>query len=434
MRPSSPQLVVADKRGKIFSMDFLAAAGMKAGHLTPLKPKDLIRLPSGSELFVLPDRRPIGYDTNTKGFIALGKDPFTKKSSEYFAVAAFPSPGYTITYNSAYSQGDTQRRLPLFSYSAVAFYKNEFYITAVRVDRELRQDTRLMDMQKAARNIKKLQKLFPENRLFRHLEGCALCYSCPAAKNLFLNRYEAPLPTSATCNSRCLGCISYQPDKGCSITQPRIEFRPSPEEIAEVAIYHIRNAKDPVVSFGQGCEGEPLLVAPTIEKAIRLIRKETEKGIINLNTNASRPEAVARLFDAGLNSIRGSINSIQENYYNRYYRPKGYCFNDVLRSIRAAKKRGGFISLNYLVLPGFTDSRPEVELLRKTIARERIDMLQLRNLNIDPAYYLKHLKFSVDPDNMLGIKETIVSFKKEFPKLMLGYFNPSRARINRASK
>ena len=34
------------------------------------------------------------------------------------------------------------------------------------------------------------------NRLFRHLETCALTYGCPAAKNLFLCRYEAPLPTS----------------------------------------------------------------------------------------------------------------------------------------------------------------------------------------------------------------------------------------------
>ncbi|MCK4423827.1 MAG: hypothetical protein KAV18_07145 [Candidatus Omnitrophica bacterium] len=47
--------------------------------------------------------------------------------------------------------------------------------------------------------------------------------------------------------------------------------------------------RQPVVSFGQGCEGEPLLVYKTLSQAIKLIRKQTKKGTINLNTNASRP-------------------------------------------------------------------------------------------------------------------------------------------------
>jgi len=434
MRSSTPKLVVADEKAKIFSIDFLAAAGMKAGHLFPIRVKDLIRLPHGSELFTLPDRSPIGYDSDIKGFTALPEDPSSKKTRKYFAVAAFCSPGYTITHNSAYIQEKQAMRLPLFSYSAVAFYKNDFYVTATRVDKELRQDTRFMDMQKAASNIRNLKKIFPENRLFRHLEGCALCYSCPAAKNLFLNRYEAPLPTSVTCNSRCLGCISYQPDSGCPITQPRIKFRPSVKEIAEVALYHIKSVKDPVVSFGQGCEGEPLLMALTIEKAIKRIREVTKKGIINLNTNASKPKALKRLLDAGLDSIRVSSNSVQEIYYNRYYRPRGYSFKDVLESIRISKKKGAFVSLNYFMFPGFSDSKKEVDLLKKTISKEKIDMLQLRNLNIDPMYYLQSMKFSEKAPEQIGIKESIAAIKKEFPKIMLGYFNPSKARICRWHK
>jgi len=31
------------------------------------------------------------------------------------------------------------------------------------------------------------------------------------------------------------------------------------QEIAEVALAHIRQVKKSVVSFGQGCEGDPLL-------------------------------------------------------------------------------------------------------------------------------------------------------------------------------
>ena len=98
------------------------------------------------------------------------------------------------------------------------------------------------------------------------------------------------------------------------------------------------------------------MAGEAIEEAIKIIRQKTEKGVINLNTNASKPEVVKRLFKAGLNSIRVSINSAQEKYYSRYYKPQGYKFNDVLKSIKIAKGAGGFVSLNYLVIPGFTDS------------------------------------------------------------------------------
>ncbi|NQT94820.1 MAG: radical SAM protein [Candidatus Omnitrophica bacterium] len=424
MQRERPQLVVSDRKGKIFNIPYLAV-GMKAGSFFPLALKDLVRLPQGSELFMLPSRKPVGYDTAAKDFVV---------PDGYSAVAAFVSPGHTITYNSAYIEDKKVDRLPLFSYGAVAFYKGEFYVTALRVDREPRQDIRFMDISAVKKNAKSLRKQFSKNRLFRHLEACALCYGCPAAKNLFLKRYEAPLPTSPSCNSRCIGCISYQPGKGCPITQPRIKFVPTDEEISEVALYHIRNVKDPVVSFGQGCEGEPLLVAKTIERAIRLIRKETKKGIINLNTNASKPDLVRRLSDAGLDSIRVSLNSVQELYYNRYYKPRSYRFKDVISSIRVMKNKKGFVSVNYLIMPGFTDSKTEFSRLKRFISKERIDMIQLRNLNIDPIYYIRALKFSIARKELIGIKDMIVSLKSDFPHLMLGYFNPSRTRVTRTSK
>ena len=89
---------------------------------------------------------------------------------------------------------------------------------------------------------------------------------------------------------------------------------PSPEEVAETALFHGHNVKNAVFSFGQGCEGEPLLQADLIEKSIRLIRKATSQGIININTNASKPESVSRLFDIGLDSIRVSVNSVRKKF------------------------------------------------------------------------------------------------------------------------
>jgi len=425
------QLVVADKCGKIYAIDYLQATGMKAGTFFKLVKKDLIELPFGSELFIMPQRLAIGYDYQSKGFVAIDRNPYSKKEEPCFAVSAFISPGYTITYNASYIESSNAKILPLFSYSAVCFYRDKFYVSAIRVDRSTRQDLRFMSIPRIKTGINKVRKLFSKNRLFTHLERCALCYNCPAAKNLFLKRHEAPLPTSPSCNSRCIGCISHQPDKRCAVTQPRIKFIPSSEEISQVALFHIGNVKDAVVSFGQGCEGEPLLAGEAIEEAIKQIRIETARGVINLNTNASKPEVVKRLFVAGLSSIRVSINSAQEKYYNRYYKPQGYKFSDVLKSIKIAKDAGGFVSLNYLVMPGFTDSEDEVREFKRLLRKCKLDMVQLRNLNIDPLYYFRELKISPDVAVLCGIKELISDLKKEFPSLMLGYFNPSRGRVSR---
>ena len=93
-----------------------------------------------------------------------------------------------------------------------------------------------------------------------------------------------------------------------------------------------------------------------IGAAIRKIRKSTTRGIINMNTNGSLPKVISALFDAGLDSVRISMNSAREKYYTRYYKPNGYTFAHVLRSIEAAKSKGAFVSINYLTMPGFTDS------------------------------------------------------------------------------
>ena len=94
------------------------------------------------------------------------------------------------------------------------------------------------------------------------------------------------------------------------------------EEIAEVAVPHLGSAPRPVVSFGQGCEGEPLLQAPLLEEAIRLIRRKTFAGTINLNTTSTR-RANAIAFDvreAGRNVVE---NGVKVNKPGRTYESGG---------------------------------------------------------------------------------------------------------------
>lgn len=425
---AQPVLLTADANGSITEFPDLEIVGMSNGHFYRPKLEDFIVLPEGSELFSLPGRLPIGWDTTTDEPALLDEDP-EAKDQPIHAVAAFMAPAHTSVFNCSYQTLPEAPTLPLFAYTAVGWHQDKFWVTAFRSDRDKRQDYNQYDQKDVITKTNKKLKIYKNNRLVQHLGKCCLTYGCPAARNYFLDRWEAPLPSSPDCNARCVGCISFQPSGCCAATQDRITFVPTPKEISEVAIAHLTKAENPIVSFGQGCEGEPLLQASVIEAAIRMIRKQTEKGTINLNSNSSLPDAVANLATAGLDSIRISLNSVQEQFYNRYYRPKGYTFSDVKRSIRVMKDKDRFVSLNYFILPGVTDSEKEFETLCRLIASHSPDLIQLRNLNMDPELYLRTLNFPKDSVS-LGIKYWLQLLKKEFPKLRFGYFNP---QVNRLS-
>jgi len=420
--------VVANHKGKIFDLPGFAAVGMAQESFIPLAVEKTQNMPSGSELMFLPDRSPILYNQNKGCFETLCKNPY-RPEEKLYPVAVFNSPGYISSFISAFRENRGAKILPLFSYGAVGWYRGKFRSSVIIVDREKRQDIRLMKQKKILAGVNQNRKQMPSNRLRAHLEKCALTYRCPAGKNFFLGRYEAPLPTSRQCNARCLGCISLQKNNDIPCSQDRIDFTPTPEEIAEVALAHINRVKNSVASFGQGCEGEPLLAANVIEPAIRIIRSVTHRGTINLNTNGSRPEILKNLFDAGLDSIRISMNSVRANCYLAYFRPQSYGFRDVLTSITVALERGKFVSINYLNCPGFTDTRKEVDALVKFIEQYPINMIQWRNLNFDPVRYWKIMNRVKIHGQPVGMESLLNKIRILFPKLKYGYFNPPKEKF-----
>ncbi len=417
-----PSLVFANSHGEILDYSGLRMAGSSAGTFSLPDINDLIELPEGSELFVLPGRLPVGFEPDTDEAALLDHNPYDNDQPQ--AVAAFMAPAYTALYSAAYQTTADAPVLPLFAYTAVGWAEGKFWVTGFRSDSECRQDASQFDQHKINRKTRKLTKQYRHNRLVQHLGKCCLTYGCPAARNYFLGRWEAPLPTSPRCNASCIGCISLQPSGCCPATQDRIQFVPRPAEIVEVAVPHLEKAFKPIVSFGQGCEGEPLLQAETLEKSISLIRSETQRGTINLNSNASLPEAVERLVHAGLDSIRVSLNSARPEYYERYYRPKGYSFADIKKSISAVKKAGRHVSLNYFILPGFTDDPQEFAGLCELIDSCHPDLIQLRNLNLDPELYLRTVQHLAD-SAPLGLRKWLARLHNLFPELQTGYFNPS---------
>ena len=417
--------VVASPEGEIFELDGYAAVGMAGKLRVPLSVEETLPLPYGTELLFLPDRNPIMYNLLTRKIETLVENPY-RPGETIFPVAAFNSPGFIITYVSAYKEKRNSVQLPLFSYGAVGWHQKGFRSASICVDRERRQDLRLMPIQKVEAGIHRMQQRLPSNRLREHLENCAMMYGCPAAKNFFLGRYEAPLPTATTCNARCVGCISLQGEGNISNCQERIKFTPQPEEISALALEHIRNVKHAVLSFGQGCEGDPLLAADVIAPAIQSIRARTDKGTINMNTNGSRPEILEKLFNIGLDSVRVSMNSVRENCYKGYFRPRTYRFADVVESIDLAKRMGRFVSINYLNCPGFTDSPEEIHALISFLKSHPVDLIQWRNLNIDPIKYLRLMNKTSNHSRPIGIKMVLDKIKTQFPKLKYGYFNPPK--------
>jgi len=178
-----------------------------------------------------------------------------------------------------------------------------------------------------------------------------------------------------------------------------------------------------VASFGQGCEGEPLMQWRLLEESVRRTRQATARGTLNLNTNASLGEPLRRLRDSGLDSIRASLNSCRPRYYQGYYRPRGYTLEDVRRAAAGFKAAGGFVSLNYFVLPGFTDETEELEALCAFLEQTGADLIQLRNLNIDPEWYLDTIGYA-PAGEPLGILRWLEILRERFPALRFGYYNP----------
>jgi pyruvate-formate lyase-activating enzyme len=428
-KPPAPlRALVANESGEIFDLKGYAAVGADGSERLGLTLANTIDMPHGSELMFLPERAPLLMDLATGQIGPVECNPHSPRE-RIFPVAAFNSPGVVLTHSCAYEERVGANILPLFAYGAVGWHMGGFRSAAIVVDTEPRQDLRHMPQEEVVSAVRQMRDQLPHNRLARHLEHCALTYGCPAGKNFFLGRYEAPLPTSRACNANCLGCISLQSDDHLTSSQNRIAFTPNAGEIAAVALTHIGRVKRAVVSFGQGCEGDPLMAGREIEAAIRLIRDRTSEGTINLNTNASLPDVLAPLLDAGLDSIRVSMNSVREACYQAYFRPKGYRFAQVLESIDLALAKGRHVAVNYLNCPGFTDCAEEAVALSVFLEKHPVHMIQWRNLNFDPQRYLHRMRAAAPLGPPVGMARLLQMVRKRFPGLRFGYFNPPKERF-----
>jgi len=403
----------ADNRGEIFDAPGWGAVGQSGDRLVVCHKADMIPLPPGSELMFLPGRTAIGMKGQSLLPLPRGEQ----------AVAAILPVGYTRLLLPAYETLPGAPVLPLFGYTAVAWERGRIWAAAVRSDENSKWDPAKYNGKDLKRRIDAVRKDLPDNRLVEHLAHCSLTWHCCTAQNLFYRRWEAGIPTSPVCNANCLGCISLQPAECCPSPQSRIQFSPTVREVAEIAVYHLSTAPEAIISFGQGCEGEPALAAQTIAAAIREVRSKTGRGVLNINTNAGYTEGIRQIADAGIDSLRVSLISAREETHQAYYR-SSYSLADVRASIQYAKQKGCHVSVNFLLFPGLNDQPAEIAAWREFLQETGVDMIQLRNLNIDPERLRAAVPFFTEAG--LGIPTMVRMLQEALPRLKFGSFSHFR--------
>lgn len=388
-------LAYTDTRGRIYfdeTRSPLADAGIERAALR----EELIPAPPGTVTAMLPGRAPL---------LAGGRT-----ASRWTALSALLPAGYTRLLLPAYRHGAEAPPLPLFGYTFACVVDDELHVAAMRTDESENWTPRYFAEGELERILARRQADDPQNRTLAQLALCSRDYGCFTAQNVFLDRGEAALPVSPKCNAACVGCISeLAPEAGMPSPQRRVAFDADPDDIARIAIRHLERVPDGIVSFGQGCEGEPLLRVTTIERAIAKIRAVRANGTINLNTNGSLPKSLARLIDAGLQAVRVSLNSVRAQPYAAYYRPTGYDIEDVLSSVALAVDRGLRVSLNYLTHPGVTDERAEADALEAFLRAHPVALVQTRTLNIDPERYFAAVGRPREP---IGMREALARIER----------------------
>ena len=413
------KLLFADETGRVYEHPELLALvrdGLPSEAPSPL--------PQHASLAALPGRRPVGFDPATGASVELSEVRVGRRIVKPWAVAAVLPPGWTRSELPAYRKLAIAPVLPQWAYTAAAWddRAQSHVAWALHTDKRRHWDP-------ATHSTKELPKLVAarlardDNPLLRQLSRCALEYRCFTAQNTFYVRDEGAIPASSGCNARCVGCISEQPPEGPPASHQRMERSPDAEYMARIGIDHLSAAPGrTMVSFGQGCEGEPLTRAREIALAIQAMRAETSRGSININTNGSLPRNLEELIDAGLDACRISLNSAHAPLYEAYYQPVNYGWEDVRESIRLARRRGVYTALNLLTFPGVTDQEGEAEKLCELVSRERVDQVQARSLAIDPDQYFAVASKHGAGGPRIGLRELLKRLRKARKGLVVGNF------------
>jgi hypothetical protein len=362
-------------------------------------------LPAGATLVQMPGCTAVGFDARGRARVLRpGRD---------LAVGALLPTGHARLLLPAYEKQAPAPALPLFGYTAVAALDGALYAASTPIDAPGTWDPADFHTADLAGLVERRRAGEPENPLVAQLARCALEYGCFTAQNIFYERWEGALPASPACSAQCVGCISEQLGSVIS-PQERLTFAPSPHSLAALAVHHLGGGPGRIISFGQGCEGDPLNRWRQVAEAIRLIRvrlpaEHPHAGVINMNTNGWHTRGLQHCIEAGLQRIRVSLFSAIDAHYAAYYQPRGYTFADVRASIRLCARSGVYVALNLLAFPGYADAAGEIDALLRLVDEDGVQEVQVRTLNIDRELLQESVPVPLGPER--GIESLLAALR-----------------------
>ena len=378
-------LLFADDRGTVYDHPILQGGG-PLGRRPRSRPAGAPHPPAGGRLpGPAAGRRPVGIDPATGALTVLHEVKVGRRRFVPHAVGATLPPGYTRTFLPGGGPGRPCRwpaRRPCSRSGPTPPRRwaagGRCVVWALRTDRRGHWSP-------AAHNTPDLpgrveaRLAESANPIYRQLARCALEWRCFTAQNTFYVRDEGAIPSSAACNAACLGCLSRAGRRGMPpSSHERIDRPPTAEEMAEVALHHLRHAAGQVmVSFGQGCEGEPLLRWKAIERGHPAGARRDPPRLA--------PREHQRLAPRGAGGARPRRPRLGAHLAQQRRRPsstapttgpRGYGLDEVVRSAGRRRRAGAHVALNLLTFPGVTDRAGEVEALCRLVRRARVDQVQ----------------------------------------------------------
>ena len=180
-------LIFARPDGQWFDfppLQMAAASGDRV--LLPAK-SELIPLPEGATLTMMPCSAPVGFDRETGEFLELEENPYKKKAEPVYAVAALLPQGFTrLLCPAAVVEGDP---LPILGYTAVGLEKGKLVVAAMATDEHRRWHPRYFNTKELPQLVRQRQAEFPGNKVIEQLSRCSLEYGCFTAQNIMYRRW-----------------------------------------------------------------------------------------------------------------------------------------------------------------------------------------------------------------------------------------------------
>ncbi|GAC1696840.1 MAG: hypothetical protein NVS9B6_04410 [Candidatus Limnocylindrales bacterium] len=362
-----------DRTGRIVVAADYGAAAQAGG---PARAFELgIPLPPHARVVPLPDRDALGIDRQGRPrSLGAGR----------WAVAAILGPGHLRTRLPACTGRDDAGPLEAQGYAAVAAGSDGGLVVAAVPTGESPAPVAPTEVLLAAAITAGL-RAHPSSAALRQLARRAREHEDAGSAALFLGQGDGPLPVA-----------------GDRITAA---------DLAEIAIAHLA-AGGAGVTFGLAGDPDPLARPRVVADAASRIRLAVPTARIAVRSNAAAAAAIARVAEAGVDTLVVSLASARPETYERLHPARDIRWPEVRGGIRQAVASGLSVTIELLVLPGLTDRAEEadalVALLRELPSGSAI---RLRDLAADP-YLLLRANPGSEP---LGIEVFLARLRAEAP-------------------